>query len=107
MLAEQQDGTVTLQLKVLFLPGPLNKLRPSPALQLSANLRHTQLSLSLWPGPVLSHRLCLGGGETSVPGAQEGVKTEGLFPPGCQQGDPGGPVVCRACQCAAAKSECG
>lgn len=33
MLAVWQDGTMTLQLKVIFLPGPLNKLQPSsPAL---------------------------------------------------------------------------
>lgn len=95
MLALRQDGTVTLQLKVIFLPGPLNKLQPSrectpqtPATPSSAHLSGQALSLS--------HGLCLGGGKTRVPGAQEGMRTEGLFlslqeggPEGLRAAEPG------------------
>lgn len=95
MLAIPQDGTVTLQLKVIFLPGPLNKLQACPALSYSLQTSAPPSSAHL-PGQALSlsPRLCLGGGETSVPGVEEGMRTEGLFPPSLperQEGGPGGP----------------
>jgi hypothetical protein len=84
VLAVRQDRTTTLQLKVIFLTGPLNKLQPSSPAPCRPQPHPAQ--------PILLARLCrlatgyVWRGETSVPEVQEGVRTGGLFPPGAPAG---------------------
>lgn len=104
MLAVRQDRTTTLQLKVIFLTGPLNKLQPSSPAPCRPQPHPAQ--------PILLARLCRlatgyvwrrgnkcsrssGGGEDWGPLSSRSASRE--VP---------GRKGCRAWQCAVAKSQC-